>query len=54
MEVPGLNQSQATVLDLSASEELCTDPLPLEQVRRAYATLPPHRIETSLFYEKML
>ncbi|HWW09680.1 MAG TPA: hypothetical protein VNY76_05475 [Candidatus Acidoferrales bacterium] len=39
-EVPALNQSQATVVDLSRSEDLCTDPLPLEQVRRAYAKLP--------------
>jgi TusA-related sulfurtransferase len=39
-EAPALNQSQATVVDLSTSEDLCTDPLPLEQVRRAYAKLP--------------
>jgi TusA-related sulfurtransferase len=41
MEVAGLNELQATVVDLSSSEDLCTDPLPLEQVRRAYAKLAP-------------
>jgi TusA-related sulfurtransferase len=41
LEVTGLNESQATVVDLSRSEDLCSDPLPLEQVRRAYAKLAP-------------
>jgi hypothetical protein len=33
--------TQTTVLDLSASEELCAEPGALEQVRRAYARLAP-------------
>jgi hypothetical protein len=32
---------ESTVLDLSASEELCTEPGALERVRRAYARLEP-------------
>jgi hypothetical protein len=31
----------ATVLDLRAAEELCTEPGALERVRRAYAKLEP-------------
>jgi TusA-related sulfurtransferase len=30
-----------TVLDLSGAEELCTEPAPLERVRRAFAHLAP-------------
>lgn len=30
-----------TVLDLSGAEELCTEPAPLERVRRAFAQLEP-------------
>ncbi len=33
--------TQTTVLDLSASEELCTEPGALQQVRKAYALLGP-------------
>ncbi len=33
--------TESTVLDLSASEELCTEPGALERVRRAYARLEP-------------
>jgi TusA-related sulfurtransferase len=33
--------TESTVLDLSGSEELCTEPGALERVRRAYAQLPP-------------
>jgi len=29
------------VLDLSGAEELCSEPAPLERVRRAYAALAP-------------
>jgi TusA-related sulfurtransferase len=32
---------ESTVLDLSASEELCTEPGALDRVRRAYARLKP-------------
>jgi TusA-related sulfurtransferase len=32
---------EATVLDLSGSEELCTEPGALDRVRRAYAKLEP-------------
>lgn len=32
---------EATVIDLSGSEELCTEPGALERVRRAYAGLEP-------------
>jgi TusA-related sulfurtransferase len=32
---------ESTVLDLSGSEELCTEPGALERVRRAYARLEP-------------
>ena len=32
---------ETTVLDLSGSEELCTEPGALERVRRAYAQLEP-------------
>ena len=31
----------STVIDLSESEELCTEPAPLERVRRAYTGLAP-------------
>ena len=33
--------TETTTLDLSASEELCTEPGALERVRRAYARLEP-------------
>ena len=33
--------TETTMLDLSGSEELCTDPGALERVRRAYARLEP-------------
>jgi len=33
--------SDLTVLDLSGSEELCTEPGALERVRKAYARLEP-------------
>jgi TusA-related sulfurtransferase len=33
--------TETTVLDLSGSEELCTEPGALERVRRAYARLEP-------------
>lgn len=33
--------TETTLLDLSGSEELCTEPGALEQVRRAYARLEP-------------
>jgi len=36
-----LNQAPAVVLDLSGAEEFCSDPTPLERVRRAYANLEP-------------
>ncbi len=32
---------ETTVIDLSSSEELCTEPGALERVRRAYARLEP-------------
>ena len=32
---------ETTVIDLSGSEELCTEPGALESVRRAYARLAP-------------
>lgn len=32
---------ETTVIDLSGSEELCTEPGGLERVRRAYALLEP-------------
>jgi len=32
---------ETTVLDLSGSEELCSEPGPLERVRKAYARLEP-------------
>ena len=33
--------ADTTVIDLSGSEELCTEPGPLERVRKAYARLEP-------------
>jgi TusA-related sulfurtransferase len=33
--------SETTVLDLSGSEELCSEPGALERVRKAYARLEP-------------
>ena len=33
--------TETTMLDLSGSEELCTEPGALERVRRAYARLEP-------------
>jgi TusA-related sulfurtransferase len=32
---------ESTVIDLSAAEELCTEPGALDRVRRAYARLEP-------------
>ena len=32
----------SVVLDLSGAEELCSEPAPLERVRRAYADLEPN------------
>ena len=41
-----LSEARTTTLDLSGAEELCTEPSPLERVRRAYAGLEPgHRLE---------
>ena len=38
--------STTTVLDLSGAEDLCSEPAPLERVRRAYELLGPgHRLE---------
>ncbi|MBV9100183.1 MAG: sulfurtransferase TusA family protein [Candidatus Dormibacteraeota bacterium] len=34
----------SAVLDLSESEELCTEPLPIERVRRAYDGLSPGQV----------
>ena len=33
--------SETTVLDLTGAEELCTEPGPLDRVRRAYGKLAP-------------
>jgi TusA-related sulfurtransferase len=33
--------ADATVLDLSGAEDLCSEPGALERVRKAYAKLPP-------------
>jgi TusA-related sulfurtransferase len=33
--------AETSVLDLSEAEELCSEPGPLERVRRAYAKLEP-------------
>jgi hypothetical protein len=38
---PEVRVPEATVLDLSGSEELCTEPGALDRVRRAYARLEP-------------
>lgn len=36
-----LSEAATTVLDLSGAEELCSDPAPLERVRRRLAQLEP-------------
>jgi TusA-related sulfurtransferase len=36
-----LNPAPAVVVDLSGAEELCSEPAPLERVRRAFASLTP-------------
>jgi TusA-related sulfurtransferase len=38
-----LTSTPAIVVDLSGAEELCSEPAPLERVRRAYAELPRGR-----------
>jgi TusA-related sulfurtransferase len=38
-----LTSAPAIVVDLSGAEELCSEPAPLERVRRAYAELPRGR-----------